>query len=276
MPQRRPGCRLSVFAIVNSSLRVILLVPLTLAGAGSLAQAIVRPEDKAVGHDGIGTISAAHAATFALLGGFRSIVADIAWIRLHTGWAARNLAATETLVLTASLIDPRVVHFWLNGARILAFDFPAWRIWADGGFDRVPVARQRMIVREQATKGIAHLTRGLAFHPRSAALWIERASLEFSRLGDPAAAAESYRRAAACDGAPYYAARLHAQMLMRLGRKEEALAWLVHLHPGLPAEDPEAAAAVVLERIRDLERELGVPATMAYTPPAARVRAARL
>jgi hypothetical protein len=67
-------------------------------------------------------------------------------------------------------------------------------------------------------------------------------------------------------GGPYYAARLHAEMLRRAGRKAEALAWLVQLHPQLPRNDEAAAADVVLERIRELEHELGVPADRAYRP----------
>jgi hypothetical protein len=62
-------------------------------------------------------------------------------------------------------------------------------------------------------------------------------------------------------------ARLHAEVLRRAGRKAEALAWLVKLHPTLPAGDDGAAADVVLGRIRDLERELQVGREQAYRPP---------
>jgi hypothetical protein len=61
-------------------------------------------------------------------------------------------------------------------------------------------------------------------------------------------------------------ARLHAEMLRRAGRKAEALAWLVQLHPQLPVNDEAAGADVVLGRIRDLERELAVPAERRFRP----------
>jgi hypothetical protein len=54
-------------------------------------------------------------------------------------------------------------------------------------------------------------------------------------------------------------------MLRRLGRKAEALAWLVKIHPLQPASET-AEGDVVLARIRDLERELRVPAGQAYRP----------
>lgn len=97
-------------------------------------------------------------------------------------------------------------------------------------------------------------------------LWIEQANIELNRLGDTAAAAESYRRAWEQPRAPYYAARLHAELLRRLDRKAEALAWLVKLHTHLSPSDEAAGADLVLARIRDLERELGVPTGQGYRP----------
>jgi hypothetical protein len=103
-------------------------------------------------------------------------------------------------------------------------------------------------------------------HPQNADLWIERATIQLNGLRDYVAAAESYRRAWEMPGAPFYAARLHAEMLRRAGHKAEALAWLARLYPTLPRDNESAAADVVLERIRELERELGVPPERAYRP----------
>jgi len=106
----------------------------------------------------------------------------------------------------------------------------------------------------------------MKFHPASSEIWIERANIELNCVEDVAAAAESYRRAWGLPGSPYYAARLHAQLLRRLGRNSEALAWLVGLHPRLPSPDKLAGADVVLERIRELEEKLGVAAEKSYQP----------
>ena len=83
-------------------------------------------------------------------------------------------------------------------------------------------------------------------------------------------AATSYRRASEQPDAPFFAARLHAGLLRRLGRRAEAHAWLTQLHPQLPASDESAGAALVLARIRELERELGVPAGQGYCQRAGR------
>ena len=206
------------------------------------------------------------AVVVGLLGGFRAAAADFLWLEVYGAAEEHDLPATESLVHLVTVIDPRPLYFWLNGAGIMAYDMPAWRIEAAGGYDRVPATVQTRIGQEQARRALQLLEAATRFHPASAAPWIERANIELNRLGDPAAAAESYRRASEQPGAPYFAARLHAELLRRLGRKADALAWLVKLHPQLPPAEESAGAGLVLARIRELERELGVPAGQTYRP----------
>lgn len=202
---------------------------------------------------------------FGWLGGFRALAADFVWLRAYTAWERSDAPATDSWLRLATTLDPRPLGFWLNGARIMAYDMPAWRIATLGGErGSVPTGVRRHIGEEQARRALAFLDRARDHHPASAALWIERAIIELNRLHDPAAAAESYRRAAAQPDAPYYAARLHAELLGRLGRKAEALAWLKQVHPKLPPGDRAAQAGRVLARIRALERELSVPPALAY------------
>lgn len=208
--------------------------------------------------------AAGQGATLALLGGFRALVADAAWIRMYVGWEKRDLAGTQSLIQLVATIDPRPVYFWINGARILAHDLTAWRVEAAGGYEGAGAALAERLGKEQGAAALRHLEAAMAFHPASADLWIERANIELNRMRDVAAAAESYRRAWEQPGAPYYVVRLHAELLRRLGRKREALAWLVQVYPSLPAGDEGAGRDLVLGRIRDLERELGVPPEQAY------------
>lgn len=225
----------------------------------------LRAEQPALRLDSTGA-AAGQGVTLGLLGGFRAIVADITWLRLHVIWEQRDLPATESMLRLVSAVDPRPLYFWVNGARIEAFDMPVWRIEAAGGYDAISPEAQENIGVEQARLAIRRLEEAMKFHPASADLWVERANIELNRLHDPAAAAASYRRAWEQPNAPTYAARLHAELLRRLGRKPEALAWLIKLHPQLPADDE--GTEVVLGRIRDLERELGVPVMQIYRPPA--------
>ena len=196
--------------------------------------------------------------SFGVLGGFRAIAADLVWLRAYVAWEKRDAPATESLLQLATALDGRSLSFWLNGARMMAYDIPAWQIDDAGGGGVVSPAEQKRIVEKQARRALSFLELAMTCHPTSAALWIERANIELNRLSDPTSAAESYRRASEQPGAPYYPARLHAELLRRLGRKAEALAWLVQLYPRLPKQVEAAAAGLVLARIRILEAELSV------------------
>jgi tetratricopeptide (TPR) repeat protein len=245
------------------------VVVLALGLAGMLLQRVIAPTAARVRQPVLQPGAAtAQGATLALLGGFRALVADALWLRLYALWERRDAPGTDAAAQLVTAVDPRPLFFWINAARMLAHDLPVWRIEAEGGFAAVPAGRQRQIETEQAQRAIALLDRARQFHPRNAQLWIERANIELQSLRDFNAAAESYRRAWEVPDAPYYAARLHAEMLRRAGRKAEALAWLERLYPELPRDDESAAAPVVLARIRELEQELGVPPERVFAPVA--------
>jgi hypothetical protein len=149
-------------------------------------------------------------------------------------------------------LDDRSLDFWLNGARIIAYDFPTWSATEE---TRDLGSTERR-VRRYAESAIAFLDRGLERHPHSSALWVERANLQLNKLRDISGAAEGYLRASMQPDAPYYAARIHAELLRKLGRKAEALQFLRALYPTLPHQSQAAAAPMILERIRSLETEL--------------------
>ncbi len=217
---------------------------------------------------GATAVAARQGATLALLGGFRALVADALWIRLYAVWERQDLAGTDTLARVVTAVDPRPVYFWVNSARMIAYDLAAWRVQAAGGYDATSETLQTGIHHEQARRALAQLEAAMTFHPQSPELWVERANIELNRLGDVAAAAVSYRRAYEQPHGPYYAARLHAELLRRSGRFEEALAWLVQLHRTLPPDQEGAGADIVLGRIRELEQQLRVPPERAYRPAA--------
>ena len=200
----------------------------------------------------------AQGVSFAVLGGFRLVAADLVWLRAYLAWESRDAPAAESLLNLATTLDGRSLCFWVNGARMMAYDFPAWQIDDAGGYTVISVAEQKRITAMQARRALSYLERAMIYFPANAALWIERANIELNRLDDPAAAAESYRRASEQPDAPYYPARLHAELLRRLGKKAEALAWLVTLYPRLPKHLEAAASGLVLTRIRVLEVELSI------------------
>jgi tetratricopeptide (TPR) repeat protein len=184
--------------------------------------------------------------TVGLLGGFRAIVADFFWIKTNSVWEDNDLPGTQTFVKLVTAIDPRPLYFWQNGSRMIAYDMPNWRIVKEGGYDAVPAARQRRIDEEQSAVALKYLNEAIGYHPDN-------------------------------PDAPYYAARIYAELLKRMGRNAEAYTWLKDLYQKLPKAVDEsrgitefqvdsAMAPVVLDRIRELEGELKVADKDKFSP----------
>jgi hypothetical protein len=186
----------------------------------------------------------------ALLGGMRAIVAGGFWLRTNLAWERRDAAAMVLWLELTVAADERPVYFWLNGARMLANDVPTW---LPAG---APTAVVRRAEEQQAQMALRFLDQGLLWHGPDAGLFMEMADIHLRRRGDRENAARCYRLAAEQPGAPFYAARLHGELLRELGRPKEALAWLRQVLPGLSAADPAARYEVVRARIRTLEDEL--------------------
>lgn len=195
------------------------------------------------------TTLAGHGGVLAVLGGMRSVVAGGLWLKANLAWERRDAAATAALIELTVAADERPAYFWLNGARILACDLPEWRLDAAS-----PAAVRRRVTAESARQALRFLEQGRRWHGADAALFIEMGNIHLRRLGDLEGAARCYRRAAEQPGAPYYAARIHGELLRELGRPAEALAWLRQILPALPAHDPAARREVVVARIAELER----------------------
>lgn len=195
---------------------------------------------------------AGNGGVLAALGGFRSAAAGGFWLRANLAWEKRDAAATAALIRLTVAADERPVYFWLNGARMLAYDLPEWPLDATA-----PAAvRQREAI-EGARQALHFLEQGRRSHPAEAAFFIEMGNIHLRRTGDVESAARCYRQAAELPDAPYYAARIHGELLRQLGWPAEALAWLREVLAKLPADDPAARREVVEERIRALEREAG-------------------
>jgi hypothetical protein len=206
--------------------------------------------------------------TLGLLGGFRALAADLLWLRANAAWERCDLAGTHAALALVAAVDPRPVGFWLNGARMIGYDMPYWRIDALGGQTAVPTNVVRHVMDEQARAAVAHLEKAFASHPGDPLVHIEIANLQLQRLDDLPGATEHYRQAALQPTAPFYAARVYAELLRRQGRERAAYDWLVALHPKLPPEreNPYAMADTVLARIRELEERLALVPADRYQP----------
>lgn len=197
---------------------------------------------------------AAGGGVFSALGGMRSAVASGFWLRTNLAWERRDPVETMAYLRLTVAADEAPRYFWVNGARMIAYDLSEWRQEAG-----MPAAMRRKVAEEQAYAALDFLGDGLRLHPGDALLLVEMANIRLRALGDREGAAQFFRRAAEQKGAPYYAARIHGELLVQLGRPAEALAWLRQILPTLPADDPAARREVVVQRIKALEARVAAP-----------------
>jgi tetratricopeptide (TPR) repeat protein len=208
----------------------------------------------AAGSAGLNTLAdAARSDTAPRRGGLRAVAADMNWLRAYEAWRAKDEERTLVLIRRSIAWDPRADFFRINAARIIAHDFPAWRTESEPG---APSALREKWRREGARAAVDLLEQGNRAVGDRAFLHSEIAGYHWHALGDLEKAAGHYRQAALLPGAPWHAGRLHAEALLRLGRREEARDWLRRWLRALPANEPAAQRAIVAERLARLEREL--------------------
>lgn len=193
-------------------------------------------------------------AIFALVGGFRSVMANFTWLQANMQWMEREPAATQALIELSVTLDPRPHVFWQDGARMLALDMPLWEVRQ---LEKIQgplpeVARQQIFAR-YAALGLNLLDEGLRYHPNDPALLLDKAHICMVRLDDPIAAAEYYRQAAETPTPPPYAARIYASLLEKQGKQQTAINYLENYLSHLPAEDTLTQELVKskLEALRD-------------------------
>ena len=201
-----------------------------------------------------------------VLGGFRAVMADFLWIRTNTIWERRDRVKLDAMVRLVTTLDPRPDFFWINGARMTAYDVPSWRIAEEGGYTDVPESRQRAIDLEQAEQAFVMLERAREFHPDLAKLYLETGQIYLNRLKDDAGAEEWFLKASQMPDAPHFVARLYAEILRRQGKDAQAYAYLKELFQRLPNDDPYAQKEIIFERIRELELQLKVPLWSRFEP----------
>ncbi len=199
----------------------------------------------------------------AVLGGFRVALADLAWIRMVHAWEQSNRPATMRSIRVATRLNPASLYFWINGARIVAYDMAAWRIQEAEAAGHVPQAEKQRIARQQGHEALEILAKAEAFFPGRALLEIEKAQLELHALRNPGAAAARFSAAANCSDAPLYCIRIAAELVRKEGRLQEAQGLLKQ---GLQSLDERVQRgrvarvaeerAILMSRIDALQKEL--------------------
>ncbi len=192
----------------------------------------------------------------AILGGYRSVTANLVWLSMNRNWEQRDLAGTLGKIVFATSIDPRPEIFWLNGSRIIANDMPTWIVGQENSDSLVKSTEGRAIADQFAVRALTFLEGSRVFHERNPKIYIEEAMILWRKSNDLEEAVNRFEMAINAEDPPYYAFRVFGELLVKLDRKEEALALLEAHYETLPDNSIEAMKPVVADRIRSLREEL--------------------
>jgi hypothetical protein len=189
----------------------------------------------------------------AALSGFRSLVADVLFIRAHVAWERTEWGRVLLLFRHATTLQPRSVLFW---------DMAAWHMgWnaSVAALNDPTQPRQALRIkaqREYFALGKDFLERGIRNNPEKPQLYESLARLYKDKYGDHARASEYFAKAAALPGAPSYDRRFAAYELSYTeGREREAYEELRRLYDMGENE----RLPTLLNRLKFLENKLNIP-----------------
>lgn len=190
----------------------------------------------------------------AALSGFRSLVADILWIEAHTDWERVEYGKMKLLLDAVTTLAPRNVNFWDLSSWHMAYNAS---VAAMDNRKQPSEWRRKKAQREYFLLGKDYAERGIANNPQAYVLHQSLGNIEKDKLADHCAAAEAFRQAAACPGAPSYEKRFAAYELSHCPGQERA-AWreLRRLYD----LGPQERLPTLEKQLKAMEEKLELPA----------------
>lgn len=194
---------------------------------------------------------AGQAGFIAALGGLRSAVADILWIRAHSAWSDVQYGRMKLLFDTCTAMQPRRVTFW---------DVSAWHMAWNGAAhientERDPTLRKAEM-REFFKLGEDFLLRGIQSNPDSWELYDRLGMLYRDKFKDMEKASLAYEEASKRPGHLEYTRRFAVYCLAEVpGREREAYERLMALFN----ESEREWLLTLLHKIQILEERLAIP-----------------
>jgi hypothetical protein len=148
-----------------------------------------------------------------ILGGLRTVVADLTWIRSYVLWERRDRAGCAGAHARRLRLGSALALFLENAGYAVGFDLAHWEIRRRGGYASVPGETQERLSKSYARRGIEILEEGRKHAKTTTPLVLCAAQLAEIKLKDHGLASRYYREAAEAPDAPWYAARICAQTI---------------------------------------------------------------
>jgi hypothetical protein len=192
-------------------------------------------------------------AFIAVLGGFRSVIADLLFIDAYSAWERVDWTYILLRLRQATELQPRSILFW---------EMAGWHMAWNAGTavledeSKSPATRQRL-QREYLKLGEDFLVRGIAHNPEKPQLYEALARLYRDKFQDHARAAENFEKASRLPGHASYDERFSAYELSYCeGREREAYDRLRALYQ----RGEKERLPRLINQLRAMEQRLNLPA----------------
>lgn len=175
------------------------------------------------------------------------MAADWVWLKLNRAWEIRDRDAARGLIGLAVRLAPHDGYFRINGARMLAYDLPAWRAQSEP--DAPAAIKQQWRVRG-GSEAIAFLFAADGVNTDSL---IEAGNIARYALEDLSLATRYFGSAAMMPDAQPYVVRIYLNLLENQGRRPDAINWLRARLQRLPSDTPSEQRDWMILRQQELE-----------------------
>ena len=192
-------------------------------------------------------------AFIAVLGGFRSVIADLLFIDAYSAWERTDWTYLLLRLRQATELQPRAILFWEMAGWHMAWNAGTAALEDDS---KSPAARRRL-QHDYLELGKDFLVRGIAHNPEKPQLYEALARLYRDKFHDHAGAAENFEKASHLPDHASYDERFSAYELSYCeGREREAYDRLRTLYQ----RGEKQRLPRLINQLRAMEARLKIPA----------------
>ncbi len=192
-------------------------------------------------------------AFIAVLGGFRSVIADLLFIDAYSAWERTDWTYLLLRLRQATELQPRALLFWEMAGWHMAWNAGTAALEDDS---KSPAARRRL-QHDYLELGKDFLVRGIAYNPEKPQLYEALARLYRDKFHDHARAAENFEKASRLPGHASSDERFSAYEVSYCeGREREAYDRLRSLYQ----RGEKERLPRLLNQLRAMEERLKIPA----------------
>lgn len=187
----------------------------------------------------------------AALGGLRSLIASITYLRAYHEWENINWAKVDSLFQITTRLQPRYQNYWDEASWHMAYNAASSYLYNE---KIEPMVRGKLY-EEHVQRGIDILNEGLRFLPDDARLWNALAEIYSNRVHDPKKAAGCYMQVHRISGNDRYARFAGYQF----AQTSDPVLWQKAYTLLKTAYDKKQRTPSVVDQLKNLEEKLNIP-----------------